>query len=125
MTKTFAVNSNNDLYIGIDGNLVIANDLVAVTQDCEHVAKTMLNSCVLQTNYGLPYFQVIFNGSPQIPQFQAALRQAFLNVDGVVDVLSLSTNQNANTLTYSAVIQTAYGNVALSESINLGGLKHG
>jgi hypothetical protein len=125
MTQTFAVNSNNDLYIGVDGNLAIVTDLEAVKQDCEHVAKTMLESCVLQTNYGLPYFQVVFNGTPQIPQFQAALRQAFLNVNGVMDVISLSTNKNADILTYSATIETAFGAVALSEAINLGGIKHG
>lgn len=116
MTQTFAVNSSNDLYIGKDGNLVIVTGLEAVKQDCEHVAKTMLGSCALQTNYGIPYFQLVFNGVPQIQQFQAALRQAFLGVDGVIDVTALAVTQEGNKLVYAATISTVYGTAAISGS---------
>lgn len=114
MTQTFAVNSNNDLYIGKDGNLAIVTGLEAVLQNCAHVAQAILGSCVLQTNYGVPYFQLVFNGVPKIQQFQAALRQAFLGVDGVIDVISLTTTNEKDILTYQAVISTIYGNASLN-----------
>lgn len=114
MTQTFAVNINNDLYIGKDGNLAIVNGLEAVLQNCAHAAKTVLGSLVLQTNIGVPYFETVWNGVPMVMQFQAGLRQAFLTVEGVIEVISLTTSQSVNTLLYNAVIRTIYGNGAIN-----------
>lgn len=114
MTKTFAVNANNDIYIGDDGNLAIAIDLQAVLQACAQAAKTLLGEMVLNTDQGIPYFETVWNGVPQIQQFQAALRRAFLNVTGVVEVVSLITSQVDNTLQYTAVIRTVFGGGAIS-----------
>lgn len=114
MTQTFAVNSNNDLYIGKDGNLAIVSGLEAVLQNCEHAAKTTLGELVLQTNVGIPDFQVVWNGVPNIQQFDAALRQALLAVDGVVEVVSLITTRDADKLVYQATIRTIYGSGAIS-----------
>ena len=114
MTQTFAVNSNNDLYIGRDGNLAIVNSLDAILQNCEHAAKTTLGELVLQTNVGIPDFQVVWNGVPNIQQFNASLRQALLAVDGVVEILSLNTVRNGDALIYQAVIRTIYSNAETS-----------
>lgn len=114
MTQTLSVNENNDIFINSIGNLAISIGLEAVLQDCEQMAKTRLGECVLNTNQGIPYFEVVWNGVPNIQQFTSALRTAFLSVPDVIDVLSLITSQDANILRYTAVIRTIYGSGGIS-----------
>ena len=60
-------------------------------------------------NQGIPYFETVWIGVPNIQQFSAALRAAFLTVPNVIEVISLITSQENNTLTYSAIIRTTFG----------------
>ena len=114
---TFAVNSNNDLYLNAEGNIAYAYDLTAIIQQCQQAAKTLLGEMVYNTNQGLPYFQTVWTGTPNIAQDTAALRRAFLAVGGVLEVVSLMTSQTNNTLSYTAMIRTIYGNGNFTESI--------
>lgn len=110
MTQTFGVNANNDIFIGSDTNLVIVYDLQATLEACAHAMKATLGEMVLAVTQGIPYFQSVWNGVPNIPQFEVASRQALLNVEGVVAVQSFTTTMAPNNvLTYIAVIQTVYG----------------
>ena len=104
----------NDLFIADDGNLSISTSINAVLQTCASIARTILGECVLQTNIGLPNFQLIWNGAPNISQWQAALRSAILSVDGVNQILSITTTRAKNVLQYTAVIETFYGTGTLS-----------
>jgi hypothetical protein len=83
-------------------------------QDCAQVAKLQLGEAVLNTNLGVPYFQTVWNGVPNIQQFTSSLRSAFLSVTGVVEVVSLITSQTDNVLSYTAVIRTIYGSGGIS-----------
>lgn len=114
MTQTLSVNANNDIYLTKEGNISISTGLQAVLQDCKQVARTLLGECVLDTTRGIPYFQAAWIGVPNIQQFIAALRSAFLSVPDVLEVVSLITSQTDNTLTYTAVIRTIYGSGGLS-----------
>ncbi len=109
MTKTFSVNSNNDLYLGIDGNISISLDLEAVLQNCAHVVKVRLGEVVLNTDQGIPYFETVWNGIPNIIQFESAARSAILGVNGVTEVISFKTFIIDDALEYTAVIKTLYG----------------
>lgn len=109
MTQIFAVDENNDLYVGPGGTVAIARDLEAVLQACDHAAKTILAEMVLATDQGLPYFEAAWAGTPNVSQFEAALRAALLAVDGVTGVSALSIGQIANALTYQAQIVTVFG----------------
>jgi hypothetical protein len=64
---------------------------------------------IFDINQGIPFFQTVWNGVPNYQQYTAALRLAFLNVPGVVEVVSLMTEQVNNELRYTAVIRTIYG----------------
>lgn len=108
-TITFAVNAQNDLYLDENGNIAIVTDLEATLQACEQAVKTILGELVLNTSQGVPYFQVVFNGVPNVQIFNASIKQAILAVLGVVQVLSLITNVNGAKLNYTAEIQTVYG----------------
>lgn len=117
MTKSLAVDSNNDLYLDNNGNIAIVTGLTAVMQSCQQAAQTLLGEMVLQTNQGIPYFQVVFTGVPNVAQFEAALRTAFLAVPGVTQVASIDIIQTGdpdsaepfNALSYTATIDTIYG----------------
>ena len=110
----FGVDSNNDMYTGPDGNIIIVAGLVAVKQACEHVMKTMLAEMVLAYNQGLPNFQTVWVGAPNVPQFEAAGRAALQNVPDVVQVVSFDTIVRNNTLAYTAVIQTNFGDAVIN-----------
>jgi len=119
MVQIFAVNENNDLYLK-NGRMVVVNGIQAVMQACEHAAKTLLGEMVLATNQGIPYFQSVWIGVPNFQQFEAALRNAFLAVPNVVEVVSLTVVQTKNVLTYTAVIRTNFGvgTIANGELLN-------
>lgn len=118
---TFAVTADtNDLYLDQNGNIAIIYDLEAVLQACGQAAKTILGEMVLQTNQGIPYFESVWNGVPNLPQFEAVLRTAWLAVPGVLEIVRLVTTQTNNVvipgtsitttaLIYSATIRTEYG----------------
>lgn len=108
----------NDIYLDNQNNIAMATDLQAVMQECAEAARTLLGECVFDVNIGIPYQQVVWVGVPNIEQFASALRQAFLNVAGVTEVVSLLISQQSNTvvpaqsadmLTFNAIIKTIYG----------------
>lgn len=114
---TFAVNAQNDIYLDSVGNLAFAYDLTAISQQCAQAAKTLLGEMVYNTTTGIPYFQVLWVGVPNIAQYTGALRRAFLAINGVLEVVSLITSQAGNVLSYTAVIRTIYGNTGFSDTI--------
>lgn len=109
MTRTFAVDDNNDLFLAAGGNLAIVSDLDAVLLVCAAVARTLLGEMVLAVDRGLPYFEDVFTGQPNAANFEAALRSALLAVDGVTQISSLTITQAENDLNYTAQIVTIYG----------------
>lgn len=114
MPVMFAVDENDDLYIGPDGNLAIVTGIDAVLQNCSHAAKAQLGEMVLATDEGVPNFQLVWEGNPNIPQFEAVLRNIFLSLPDVVDVLQLDVASQNKTLFYRAVILTTFGQGEIS-----------
>jgi hypothetical protein len=117
MPTTFAVDQNNDLFIGGNGNLAIATGLQAVLLTCEQAAKAQRGEMVLDVNRGMPNFQIIWNGSPNLIQFEAALRKTLKAVAGVVEVVSLDVAITDNVLSYNARISTIYGTGVINGGI--------
>lgn len=107
----------NDIYLDGDNNISVSFDLQAVLQACAQAAQTLLGEVFLNVNEGIPYFQTLWVGTPNVQQFNAALRAAFLNVPNVVEVISLMTSQVNNNLTYTAVIQTTFGSSGIQGAI--------
>lgn len=114
MTQTFSTNANNDLFLNAQGNLAISTGIDAVLLNCEHAVKTMLGECVLDLERGMPNFQVIWNGAPSRQQYDAALRQTILAVDGVSSISELIINIVSGALVYQATIVTIYGTGAIN-----------
>lgn len=126
---TFSSNVNNDIpgvayfdiYLDEDGNLATSNNKQAVLEACAQAANTLLGEVVLNVNEGIPYFQVVWNGVPNLQQYESSLKNAFLNVGGggfVLDVPSLLIQIDGDTLKYTAIIETIYGIGNLIQSVS-------
>jgi hypothetical protein len=131
--QTLAANVNNnipgvkvnDLYLDGDNNISMSFDLQAALEACSQAAETLLGEMIFNTDQGIPYFQTVWVGVPNIQQFNAALRSAFLSVPNVVEVVSLITSQVEDELTYTAVIRTAFGSGPVVGTIVSGGITSG
>jgi hypothetical protein len=116
--RTIGVNENNDIYLGPDGNFVVLTGKDAIAQSCKQAAQTLKGEMIFQINQGLPDFQTVWDGEPNVPQFEAALRQELLNVPGVTGIKDLSAAVRDGILYYTVEILTDTGEI---EVIN-GGL---
>lgn len=114
MTITISTDTNNDIYIGTNGSLSTSSGIDAVLLACEHAAKTQLGEMIFAVDQGIPNFTEIWNGTPNILQFDAYLRRAIVAVDGVESVTDLQIYTSDNKLTYQATIQTIYGTGAIN-----------
>lgn len=120
-TFSIATDDNNDMYLDKDGNIAVVYDADAVAQDCDHAVKTVLGELIYNPEIGIPYFQVVFVGNPNLTQFESSIRNAILNANtGVVQVLSLTITRNGDILNYVAQIESIYGPVYLNGNINNG-----
>lgn len=109
MTRVFTVDSNNDLVLASNGNLSISAGLEAVMQACEQAAKAQLGEMILAVDDGMPNFSTIWNGAPNIAQFEAYLVVRLGEVDGVTEVSDVSASASAGVLSYTATIKSIYG----------------
>jgi hypothetical protein len=66
-------------------------------------------------NQGLPDFQAIWDGVPDVQQFETALQATLLNVTDVEQILSIEASIVDNTLIYNAIILTTYGKTAIND----------
>jgi hypothetical protein len=114
MSLSLAVNARNDLTLSSDGNLSLSSELDATMQACAHAARTLLGEMIYATDQGIPNFQVVWSGAPNVPQFEAYLRRQLLAVEGVEQILSIDVAVSDNVLSYRAVIQTIYGTGSLN-----------
>lgn len=112
--KVISADSNNDIYIGPDGNLATATELQAVIQAAEQAVKTQLGEMIFAVDQGLPNFSAIWNGAPNTAQFEAYLRQTLLAVEHVIGIQEVSITVANNVLSYTATIETDYGQGALN-----------
>lgn len=114
MPTMFAVDENDDLYLDDAGNIAIVTGLEAVLQNCAHAVKAQLGEMVLQTDQGMPDFQVIWNGNPNVSQFEASLREIILAQPNVISISELTTVINNNILSYTITIVTDFGEGAIN-----------
>jgi len=104
----------NDLYLDSRGNISISRDQQALLEQCAEATKTLLGEMVLNTDQGIPYASTLWLGVPNIQQFNAAITNALLSVQGVLEVVSLITSQGgvnvtADTYSFTAIVRTIYG----------------
>ena len=109
MTKTLGTNAANDLYLGAGGNLVLLSGLPAVLAACASVARSQLREMVLTQQAGIPNFQTVWTGAPNLAIWKQYLRKQIENVSGVIEVASLTASVSKGVLSYTATIRTEFG----------------
>lgn len=114
MTTTLGTNANNDIFLDPQENITLLTGQAACLAACATAAKAQLGEMVLAINQGIPNFQAIWTGVPNLAIWQAYLRRTLEGVDGVIAVTELTTQQIGNTFTYTATIETEFGEIALN-----------
>lgn len=109
MTRSLAVDSTNDIFIGADGSLTVATELAAVIHMCAQAAKAQLGEMIYAVDEGMPNFDVVWNGVPNPGQFEAYLRRTLLAVTDVISVDAVTIEAQGASLNYTATITTIYG----------------
>lgn len=123
MVKSFAFDSTNDLYLDTSSNLAIAQDIEAVKFACQNAIQTILGEMIYQTNQGVPYFQIVWKGNPNLLQFKAALTATLLTVANVKEVVTIEFSRDGNRLNFVCTILTIFGIVPVESGVPLVGLK--
>lgn len=119
MTKTFSLNANNDLYVGLDGNLAMSNGIEAVKFLCETACKAQKGEMPLNVDGGIPNFQVVWVGVPNLLQFEAAIRATIQQVSGVNQVLNYKSSVIDGNLVYQVKILTNFGSAVVNGGITI------
>ncbi|WP_237386232.1 hypothetical protein [Xenorhabdus sp. Sc-CR9] len=111
---TFAVDENNDLMLGDDGNLAVVRDAHAVENLCLHYARALRGEMLHKVDKGIPYWKTTFGRHADIPMFEAAFRERIHEVAGVEEIVSFQAEIAENELYYRAVIRSIYGSFTLN-----------
>ncbi len=109
MAKCLGLNDDNDIYLGLDGNLVVVEGLSAIITACETISKAQLGEMVFATTQGIPNFETVWNGTPNLGLWQSYLRNALQGVTGVDSVSNVEIFRINNVLQYTATIKTQFG----------------
>lgn len=113
MTTTFAVNEDNDLFIGKDGKLAVATGIDAVMFACASAAKAQLNEMIYAYDSGVANFETMWRNSANVAAFEASVRAAISAVEGVAGIQEFTVTVQNGVCSYAATIETIYGVVTL------------
>ena len=114
MTQTFGVNGNNDIYLNADGNIVVLSGIEAVAGACKTISQSQLGEMVYAKTQGLPNFESVWVGVPNLRLWQSYLQNSLQNVSGVQEVTDISYVAASNKLSYTATITTQFGTTQIT-----------
>lgn len=114
MTRSLAIDANNDLYLDDADGIAVVTGLAAALQNCKTAARTLQGEMVFAADEGIPYFQAVWVGQPNLAVFEAAMRQRLLAVADVTGIVEFTTRLEGNDLRYDATISTVYGEGAIN-----------
>ena len=112
--QTISINSNNDIYVDISGNLAITQDIYALADISKNKALTNLGEAQYNQQEGIPYFDTIFTDNPKIDLFQAALINTIENTENIERVSNFDYSQENGIFSYKLTEQTTYGEIQLN-----------
>lgn len=114
MTRTIATDNKNDIYVLNNGNLATTYSLPATQQNCETAVKAQLGEMIYAIDQGMPNFQTVWNGAPNVAQFESYLRKTILAVENVLEITELTITSQGGILSYQATILTTFGSGILN-----------
>ena len=117
MSRVFAENENNDIYLGEDNKLAIHNGLLAVLQACKAAVEIQKGEALYAQDNGMPNDDTVWSGTPNFQQFEFFARKQITNVSGVIEIINFVVTTVDDVLQYEATIKTIYGTGDISGSI--------
>lgn len=112
--RTFLSNQKNDLILNGIGNLEIVEGINAVSQTSRQYMQTRRGEMIHDILSGIPFDLLVWNGAPNIPQFEAAARVRLRQVPGVISVQSFEVKMIGDTLDYVTTLNTQSGEVTFN-----------
>lgn len=110
---SFDIDSNGDLYIK-NNRLALVRDADALATVCTQVTSARRGEVLFFEDRGIPFFEQVWGGTPNLPQFEAAVISALTDIDGVVAVPQIIAAIQNDRIVYAAVVQTIYGGVTIN-----------
>jgi hypothetical protein len=117
MSTIFKINKKNGFLIS-GGNIKRVHGLDAVVINCQHEAQTLKGEDPFRQGKGMPNFTKIWNGTPDLIQFEFHLRKVLLAVSNVDRVSNFEARMEGNKLIYSVLITTPFGSETVTGNIN-------
>ena len=114
---SFSRDANSDLFLDSKNDISISSDLESCLQTCESVALSIKGEDIYNAEKGLPNFELIWNGVPNIPQYRAALISSIEKVENVIEVTNSSFVVNNNELIYNIEIKTTFGSGEITNGL--------
>ena len=106
---SFARDSNNDLFLNSKNDISMNTGLDACLQACESSVSTILGEKIYNQNDGIPAFNIIWNGVPNLAQARLAIIDTIQKVDNVIEVSNFDFVATDNEFKYNATIKTTFG----------------
>lgn len=111
---TFQSNEKNDLQVDKAGNLTLISGVPAVGQTARQYMQVRQGEMFLAVPDGIPYESVLWSGSPNLAQFEAAARARLLQVPDVLEVVAFESRLVDGVLRYTATIRTDSAEVVVN-----------
>ncbi len=115
--RSFAENNSRDLYIGSNNQLVSISEAEALAQITKTAIESQLGEMIYAVDSGMPTDSVVWSGTPNLQQFEFYARKNISAVSGVTGIVSFEAEIVDDTITYTAVISTEFGEVATGGSV--------
>lgn len=114
MTRTFLATEKNDLARDMAGNLALMMGPEGIAQTARQAMQTRRSEMIYDLPDGIPFDIIVWSGSANLAQFEAAARRRLRQVDGVREIISFEASQFNDVLQYVAVLQTDQGEVTVN-----------
>ena len=115
-TTTLQTNSANDLYLPDGKNLAVISGIPACAQNILQATLMRLGENIYGVLEGVDYFGTIFTPQPDYDAFRQSLADAILGCPDVISIESLTVAVVGNNFNYTALVNTIYGPIPVSNS---------
>lgn len=110
---TFQSTASNDFALDAGKSLSLTVGVDGLMQTARQHMQARRGEMFLAADKGVPFAELVWAGTPNVAQFEAAGRATLLQVEGITAVLSFTARLDNNDLNYVALIRTIFGEAEL------------
>lgn len=112
--RTFLSTQTNDLALNMGKSMEVISSIEGIAQTARQYMQTRRNEMIHDMPEGIPFDITVWQGTPNLAQFEASARRRLRQVPGIRDILSFEATMSGDTLQYVAVLQTDLGEVSIN-----------